>query len=132
MRKFSRVAVVFAASVALVGLNQGSASALEAHCWTADSDDGGKSCQIWHEANGAHVDSVRFNSYGETLWVYDLVSDGKGVTAFVNGREYPGRPSDYGPVEYNLSIAEGTKVELTSCQTDNGRVYDCHTEWAIA
>ncbi|MEU9235127.1 hypothetical protein [Streptomyces subrutilus] len=132
MRNFGRIAVVFAASTALVALGQSSASALEAYCWTNDGDSGGKSCQIYHEANGKRVDSVRFLAAGEHLSITDLAADGKGVMAYVNGDVYWGAPSSYGTMDYDLKITDGTLVELKSCQTDNGRVYDCHTEYARA
>ncbi|MEU3243256.1 MULTISPECIES: hypothetical protein [unclassified Streptomyces] len=132
MRKLGRLVVVLAALAASFGLTQGSASALVAFCYNDDGDAGGRSCSIYHEADGYRVDSVKFDAYGEHLTVNDLVTDSKGVAAYVNGVRYPGQPSDYGPVTYNLSISEGTKVVLTSCQTNNGKEYDCHSENAIA
>ncbi|MEU4210824.1 hypothetical protein AB0F13_12670 [Streptomyces sp. NPDC026206] len=95
--------------MALIELNQGSASALEVYCWTADSDAGGKPYQIWHEASSQRVDSVRCHSYSADLYIYRWVSDGKGVMAYVNGEEYPGRPSEYGPITYNLGVTEGAR-----------------------
>ncbi|MFJ9721712.1 hypothetical protein ACIRP3_03100 [Streptomyces sp. NPDC101209] len=133
MRKLGRLALVFAAFAALFGLQQGNAYALEATCFTADGDAGGKSCYIWHEdSSGHHVDSVKFDALGEYLTITDLVANGEGVAAYVNGVRYPGQSAAYGPVQYNLSIADGTSVKLESCQTDNGKEYDCHTEWAVA
>ncbi|MET8291343.1 hypothetical protein ABZV80_40070 [Streptomyces sp. NPDC005132] len=128
MRKFGRLVVVLAALAACFGLTQTSASAMEAFCFNDDGDAGGRSCYIYHEADGHHVDSVKFEALGEYLTINDLVSDGKGVAAYVNGVRYPGQSSVYGPVTYNLTISEGTTVVLTSCQTDNGTEYDCHTE----
>ncbi|MCL6670125.1 hypothetical protein [Streptomyces panaciradicis] len=93
-----RAALVFAAFAALFGLQQGNACALEATCFTADGDAGGKCCYVWHQdSTGQRVDSVKFDALGECL-----------------------------------TIAEGTSVKLESCQTDNGKEYDCHTEWAVA
>jgi hypothetical protein len=133
VRKVGRFVVVFAAMGALFGLNQGSATAMEAFCFTNDGDDGGKSCYIYHEdKDGNHVDSVKFDAWGEILTVNDLVANGEGVVAYVNGDRYPGMPSAYGPQRYDLSIKEGTSVELKSCQIKDGREYDCHTEWAVA
>ncbi|MEV6104509.1 hypothetical protein AB0M28_07290 [Streptomyces sp. NPDC051940] len=132
MRKFGRTGVVLMAMAGMFVLNQGTAQALETYCWAEDGDAGGVSCQIWHEADGQHVDSVKFDAYGEHLTIYDLVEDGKGVMAEVNGQPYWGAPSAYGPIEFNLSIAEGTKVTLTSCQTNNGSVYDCASRTATA
>ncbi|MGW3241651.1 hypothetical protein [Streptomyces sp. NPDC001070] len=132
MRKLGRLVVVLAALAACFGLNQGSAFAMEAFCFANDGDAGGVSCYIYHEEDGYHVDSVKFDAWGEILTINDLVANGEGVAAYINGVRYPGQPSAYGPVQYNLSIAEGTRVEVTSCQTDAGREYDCHTEWATA
>ncbi|MFF0746340.1 hypothetical protein ACFYVL_38700 [Streptomyces sp. NPDC004111] len=134
MRAIGRIAVVGSMVLASAGLSVGSASALYAVCWDADNDAGGVNCSISHEENSwGSVDNVNFQAYGEVLHISDLLANGKGVGAYVEGKWYPfnGTSDDPG-VTYNLSFTEGQKITLTSCQTNNGTRYDCHTEYATA
>ncbi|MFC9590801.1 hypothetical protein ACFTUC_13605 [Streptomyces sp. NPDC056944] len=133
MRKFGRLAVVFAALAALFGLNQGSAFALESYCTYNDGDDGGKSCWIYHEnSSGGRVDMVYFEAYGEKLHISDYEANGEGVVAYVNGTPYYWTKGNQTGYVWNLSFAEGASITLKSCQTDGAAEYDCHTEYAVA
>ncbi|MFI6284986.1 hypothetical protein ACIBCM_09545 [Streptomyces sp. NPDC051018] len=134
MRKPGRIATVAVAAGALFALNQGSALAIEAGCWTNDGDPGGKSCRIYHQGPGnIRVDMVRFMSYGEQLTLSDYAANGEGVMAIVNGEKYYWSGGAGTGTTFNLSFAEGTRVTLTSCQTRSDRdPYDCHTEQAVA
>lgn len=134
MRIFGRIALAGAMALASVGLSVGSASALYSVCWDAEDDAGGVNCSISHEENSwGAVDNVAFYAYGEHLSIVDLLNNGKGVGAYVEGKWYAHNRQAYeGSTDYNLSFAEGQQITLTSCQTNNGTRYDCHTEYATA
>ncbi|MCX5314033.1 hypothetical protein [Streptomyces sp. NBC_00154] len=134
MRTLSKLALVGALSASFVGLMPANALALEANCYSAaPADPDGVSCVIYHEnAAGSHVDRVYFEAYGEVLHLSDYWANGEGVVAYVNGVSYYLTTGADTTKDVNLSFTEGARVQITSCQTDKGTEYDCHTEYATA
>lgn len=134
MKAIGRITLAGAMAVASLGLSVNSASALQAYCWDSTNDAGGVDCSINHEENSwGTVDHVEFRAYDEIVYITDMLNNGKGVGAYVEGTWYPhnGTAADPGST-YDFDFAEGRQITLTSCQTDNGTRYDCHTEYGTA
>ncbi|MGH3118670.1 MAG: hypothetical protein ACRDQ2_16465 [Gaiellales bacterium] len=130
----SKLTLVGVLSASFVGLMPANALALEASCFGAGvSDPDGVSCLIAHEDSaGNRVDRVYFDAYGEVLHIADYAANGEGVVAYVNGIPYYLTTGANTDRTVNLNYTEGTRLPITSCQTNNGNEYDCHTEYATA
>ncbi|MFF4710704.1 hypothetical protein ACFY2V_04755 [Streptomyces eurythermus] len=133
MKTLKSASLAVAMSVAAIGLTTGTASALTHGCAVSSNDAGGLDCWVQHEESGwGAVDSTNFYAYGERLYLSDLLNNGKGVGAYVEGTWYRHTGEAYEGTEYNLSFEEGRSISVKACQTDNGSIYDCYTEYARA
>ncbi|MCG5435238.1 hypothetical protein [Micromonospora foliorum] len=105
-------------------------------------DGSGRDCFVnyYHAGVSDLVGHGSFSAHGERLVARDKYADGRGVyvgatwwagsTQHADGFWLTSGAGAYR--ELDLSIAEGTSVTLTVCQTDNGNLINCRTQTAIA
>lgn len=145
MRKGLKIALVGAVAALFVG---GTSSAAYADTYTSSCQNGGfdngKDCTVnyYHGSTSERASEGAFYSYGEHLYAYDALADGRGVyvavrwydssTGLNHFYEYKltsGAGTDH---DENLSMPEGTSVTFTACQTDNGSLLNCRNRTATA
>ncbi|MFG2101840.1 hypothetical protein ACGFJ5_14680 [Micromonospora echinaurantiaca] len=110
-------------------------------CRAAYNDAGGRDCWTMFWDEGVVLGDGTFYAYGERLTAYDTTADGRGVyvgatwwegsTRHENGFKLTTGAGTNGSLDLG-NIPEGTSVTVTACQTDNGTLYTCRTQTAIA
>ncbi|MDQ0956039.1 hypothetical protein QFZ24_010048 [Streptomyces phaeochromogenes] len=141
MQRIAKLGIIGTSAAVLFGAMSGVSFADATRSCDASWDDNGVNCTIRHYVNGNTGDLASkgsFTSYGEIVAASDHYTDGMGVYIKAEddlGLTYveewvTGGKGD--SVSVNASFLEGHPIDLTVCQTDNGRKLNCLTADATA